>query len=230
MKRLITILTVVIFISGGTLLFAQTNNTVFKSVSGTVEVKAPDSSLWLPAQAGMAIEQNTAISTGFKSSALLAVGNSVITIKPLTRLTVEEIITLGENEKVNLYLQNGRVRADVTPPAGGKTDFAVRSPTATAAVRGTVFEFDTVNLNVIEGRVLFFSSTGSRAVVRGREQSMLNESGLTITAPQETAAATFTPELPPGTDAGGSVNPGSLGVGTPGQPGTYADISIGAGW
>jgi ferric-dicitrate binding protein FerR (iron transport regulator) len=50
-------------------------------------------------------------------------------------------------------LQTGRIRADVNPPLGGKTDFTVMSPMVTASVRGTSFDFDGVNLSVDEGRV-----------------------------------------------------------------------------
>ncbi|GHV72076.1 hypothetical protein AGMMS49928_27420 [Spirochaetia bacterium] len=54
MKRFFNILVIVMLTSSGTLLFAQANNTVFKTVTGTVEVKAPGSSSWITACPGYA--------------------------------------------------------------------------------------------------------------------------------------------------------------------------------
>jgi hypothetical protein len=236
MKNTFSVLAAVIllFISGGTLVHAQT---VIREITGTVEVKAPGSSAWVQATVGMELAQETSISTGFKGTAVVAMGNSRITVKPMTRLTLEEIIsTAGGNEQVDLFLQSGRVRAEVTPPSGGKTDFTVRSPTVTASVRGTLFEFDTINLNVIEGRVLFFSTTGSLTPVRAGETSTVGEQTYLVTPPHEVGALTFMPELPPGTEAGGRIiGGGSSTPDTPGIPGIpdtpgNVDLPVGVDW
>jgi hypothetical protein len=242
MKHTFSVLAAVIllFIRGGTLAHAQT---VIQEITGTVEVKAPGSSTWVQAAAGMELAQKTSISTGFKGTAVVAVGNSRITVKPMTRLTLEEIIaTAGGNEQVNLFLQSGRVRAEVTSPSGGKTDFTVRSPTVTASVRGTVFEFDTINLNVIEGRVLFFSATGSLTPVRAGETSTVREQTYLVTPPQEIGALTFMPDFPPGTESGGRISGGGSNIpGTPGTPGIpdtpdtpdtpgNVDLPVGVDW
>jgi hypothetical protein len=148
----------------------------------------------------MTIEQAALISTGFKSTALLDLGNSTIVIQPLTRLSLEEIIEQQGNEQVNVYLRSGRVRAEVRPPTGGTINFSVRSPTVTASVRGTVFDFDTVNIKVAEGRVEFAGPTGSLALVRAGESSSVNEAGSTVSAPVEEKTAALVPALPPGTE------------------------------
>jgi hypothetical protein len=181
---------------------------ILRELNGRVEVKLSGSAEWIPAEADMPVEQATLISTGFKSTALLALGNSTIIIQPLTRLSLEEIVEQGGNEQVNVYLQAGRVRAEVRPPVGGTTDFTIRSPIATASVRGTAFDFDTVNLNVTEGRVQFAGATGSMVPVRKGETSSVNEVSATVTAPREEQAAAFTPALPPGTDTGGAATRG----------------------
>jgi hypothetical protein len=146
----------------------------------------------------MTIPEAALVSTGFRSTAILALGNSTIVIQPLTRLSLEEIIERQGNEQVNVYLRTGRVRAEVRPPAGGKVDFTVRAPTVTASVRGTVFDFDTVNLNVAEGRVEFSGATGSLALVREGETSSVDESRSTVSAPVEEKAAALSPG--PGTE------------------------------
>lgn len=150
MKR---ILTGLLILCGASVLFAQ--EAIIRDISGTVEVKAPNAAEWQPAVQGQSIARKAVVSTGFKSTAVLAVGNSIISVQPLTRLTVEEIQESAGEERVNLNLQTGRIRADVKPPAGGRTEFTVKSPSATASVRGTSFEFDGINLQVDEGRVHF---------------------------------------------------------------------------
>jgi hypothetical protein len=201
---------------------------ILRELSGRVEIKPPGSEEWIPAEADMPVEQAALISTGFKSTALLALGNSTIIIQSLTRLSLEEIIEQQGNEQVQVYLRTGRVRAEVRPPVQGKTAFTVRSPMATASVRGTVFDFDTVNLNVTEGRVAFTGAAGSPVPVRRGETSSVNESGAMATAPQEEQAAVLAPVLPPGTDTGGPAfgNPASGGGTVSSNPQGVLDLTV----
>jgi hypothetical protein len=195
----------------------------------------------------MAIEKAARISTGFKSTAVVAVGGAVITVRPLTRLTLEEIAGGPGAEEAGIYLRAGRVRAEVTRPSGGTIDFSVRSPSVTASVRGTVFEFDTVNLSVGEGRVLYAGRNGSLAFVRAGERSTVDERNYAVTAPREETAVSFAPEPPPGSEEGGILNGAASAAApaapaapavpdttpvtpdTPAAPGD-AEITVTAGW
>ncbi|MDR1904517.1 MAG: FecR family protein [Treponema sp.] len=112
----------------------------FRELSGTVETRASGSAVWVKAAKGYPIGKDTIISTGFKSTAVIAVGNSTLTVRPLTRLSLEAIIQNQDGEQVSLYLQTGRVRAEVKPPSRGNIDFTVRGPSITASVRGTGFD------------------------------------------------------------------------------------------
>jgi hypothetical protein len=145
----------IIFLTSLTLSFAQDQTAYIKEMNGTVEIKLPGSTDWFPAKTGDVVSASTILSTGFKSTAILSLGSSTLTIRPLTRLSLEEILNQDENETINIALRTGRVRAEVTPPTGGKIDFTIRSPVVTASVRGTVFDFDTLNLQVAEGTVVF---------------------------------------------------------------------------
>jgi hypothetical protein len=162
----------------------------------------------------------------------------VITVRPLTRLTLEEIAGTQGAEEAGVYLQAGRVRAEVTRPSGGTIDFSVRSPSVTASVRGTVFEFDTVNLSVGEGRVQYAGTTGSLAAVRAGERSTVDERNYTVTVPREETVIRLTPDLPPGSEAGGSLNGDGPAVtpaapaGNTGNTGTTdnEDLVVTTGW
>ena len=151
MKKIGIVLIVALVSAGG--LFAQDG--ILRESRGQVEVKLPNASQWSDAQSGMVLPRGTTISTGFQSSALIALGESLITVRPLTRLSLEQIAAQGREEQVSLSLQAGQIRASVKKPEGGNVDFTVRSPSATASVRGTEFEMNTLQAWLYEGMLLF---------------------------------------------------------------------------
>jgi ferric-dicitrate binding protein FerR (iron transport regulator) len=194
---------------------------VIREITGTVEIKAPNAADWSPAARGQALTQNTLISTGFKSSALIAIGNSTLSVQSLTRLSLEEIIRSEGDEKVALNLRTGRVRANVKPPVGGKTDFTVRSPSATASVRGTVFEFNGIQIRVDEGRVHLAGDGGSGIYVGAGHLGRTDiETGHTV-GPVETAREEVVVSVPAGVDSAPEVKTAPPSVG---------DIDAGFDW
>jgi hypothetical protein len=195
----------------------------FLEITGTVEIQEPGSAAWTPAAAGMSIGKGTVISTGFKSTALISLENSSLTIRPLTRLTLEEIVQRGNNEEISLYLRSGRVRAEVTPPAGGNTDFRIRSPTATASVRGTAFEYEPPYLTVEDGQVQYTSESGETANVNQGEKSYIDEKENRVVPPFETATALITPILPELSSTG------SNSTSSPVMP-PQDNVSVGPDW
>jgi ferric-dicitrate binding protein FerR (iron transport regulator) len=160
---------------------ADAGAATFSAISGKVEYRLSGSD-WQPARIGLVLEKGALVSTGFKSSATLQVGASSIYLKALTRLSLEDLVKTSGGTRTKLYLLAGRVRADVPPQAGKTTDFSVDSPTATASVRGTAFEFDGLNLLVSRGTVRFLTPTSQYHLVGAAEFSYLAPNG-TITAP-----------------------------------------------
>jgi hypothetical protein len=198
----------------------------FRELSGTVEIKAPGSAVWTNAAAGDRIEKNTLISTGFRSTAVLVLGDSVIMIRPVTRLSLEEIVRNQNNEQVNLYLETGRVRAEVKPPARGRTDFTIRSPSVTASVRGTSFEFDTENLRVDEGGVQYSLANGREVYVAAGSMSYVDEASNAVVSPFEAAAELLVPAPPVGSGSGNPVGDNAPAI----TPPSGADVGVGFGW
>jgi hypothetical protein len=198
------------------LLGAQT--AVIREISGTVEIKAPGAVEWKAAVTGQTLERASLISTGFRSTALIRIGNSTITVRPLTRLSLEEIAANQNEEQVTLNLRTGRVRADVIPPPQGKVDFSVRAPSVTASVRGTVFEFDGTRLSVEEGRVRLSGESVTGAYI-GAGHSTVADPGTGKTATVvEALKAELVPALPAGMDAAPAApaaapTSGGLGIG-----------------
>ena len=186
-------------------LFAQ--NGIIRELNGTVELKTSGSSFFVAAKAGDAVMQDTVISTGFKSSALVAVGNSLITVRPLTRLAFSEIRRASGSEALNVNLQAGRVRVDVNPPSGARASLTVSSPIATASVRGTSFEFDTRNIWVRKGLVSFSGRKGHIRMIPGGLSSKLGDDGKAAD-PVRIKTGDLLPATPVGTE---SYNGGSGG-------------------
>jgi hypothetical protein len=182
----------------GSAAFAQ--NAVLREFVGKVETKAPGSTAWVPAVTGQRLSNTTVISTGFKSTAAIVIGNSVIIVRPLTRLTLEELRQSAGTEQINLNLQTGRIRAEVSPPPGGKIDFRVRAPIATASVRGTSFEFDGTWLSVNEGRVRLTGGDGTSVYVSTGHQTATDPATGKTPGTLETIKEDLTPALPAGTE------------------------------
>jgi len=195
-----------IFIITGLCVSAQ--NAVIEHLTGTVEIKHPGENSFKSANSGDTLFNETVISTGFKSFAIVKVGSTTITVRPLTFLSLTEIQKSAETETLNVNLHAGRVRVDVKPPAGMKASTTIKSPTSTASVRGTSFEFDTENLYVSEGTVSFLGNRGQNIFVSAGESSHVEQTRC-ASNPRDKRNAALMPPSPVGTDVEGSAASGS---------------------
>jgi hypothetical protein len=193
------------------LLFAQEGKdgeALIRECTGTVEIMMPGETTWKLAEPGQVIGGDTKISTGFKSTALIALGNSTLIVRPLTRLSLNEIVNIQGNETVSISLQTGRVRAEVKAPSGGATSFTVQSPMVTASVRGTSFDFDGTNLTVDEGRVHLSGGDGTGVYVGAGQRTVSSpQTGRTAGAGQ-TFRNSLTPTIPAADAAGAGTSSG----------------------
>ena len=161
---------------------------VVEAVTGRVEVQPPGQSGWQSVSEGDQIPQAARISTGFNSTARLAVGqDATVTVRALTRLTINEVIEQEGVESSDMTLEVGRVRGEVRRASDRQTQFELRSPTATASVRGTTFEFDGEELVVQDGIVVFTTPSGREHQVGGGEET--SSDGVTPPPPPAQARA-----------------------------------------
>ncbi|MDR2900086.1 MAG: FecR domain-containing protein [Treponema sp.] len=191
MKKTAIILVLCVQFFCAALVFGQSG--VIRELSGTVEIKPAGQTAFVPAKVGDEIAENTIVSTGIRSTALVAAGSTLITVRPLTRLSLAEISSAAGTETINVSLQTGRVRVAVNPPPGTKASMSVRGPSATASVRGTSFEFDTRNLFVDTGTVSFQGSKGGTMLVSAGATSTISGDGKAAD-PIETAAIALVPK------------------------------------
>ncbi|MDR1127885.1 MAG: FecR family protein [Treponema sp.] len=218
-------LTVILFSLSLSFLPAQAPEAVIREVNGTVELKPNGQADWIPAKTGDILAVSTLVSTGFRSSALIAAGSSTILVHPLTRLSLEELISRNETETVQIGLRAGRLRVQVAPPLAGKTDFTVKTPIATASVRGTVFDIDTLNLRVSEGEVRYegAANRASRPVqVNSGQNTRVDSAGGGALNPLTAAEASRAlPALP-----GSNSVPAADGSASPDFPGGTLSVTV----
>jgi len=181
---------------------AYSQNGVIRELSGDVTLKTSAGSEFVPAAVGSVVAQDTIVSTGFRSNTVITIGTNTITVRPLTRLSLSEIQSTANTEEIKVNLQAGRVRVEVNPPAGTRTNFAVQGPSSTASVRGTSFEVDARNLQVIEGKVIFTDNKGFVSLVVAGASNTINERG-SVQDPVEIAVSELLPSAPVGAGESG---------------------------
>jgi hypothetical protein len=137
-KTIVIVLLIIVLVAGAA--FSQ-NKAVVKRILGKVEIQRPGEA-WIPAAVGMELPLRATISTGFNSQAVLEIGKSVLTLRALTRIRIDELQVRDNVAVTGLSMPVGRIRAEVRSTEGLSTDFRVRSPVSTAAVRGTGFDGD----------------------------------------------------------------------------------------
>jgi len=165
----------VILLVMSSFLFAEVS-AVVKEVNGKVEIKSSGGT-WKKASAGMKISKGDYISTGFNSQAVLLLGDSQVIVKQLTRMELEKLVEKEGTVSTGLNLRVGRVRAEVKSAKGLKQNFTLKSPISTAAVRGTVFEYDGRNLTVYRGSVAFTNPLGQQRLIPSGSASRIQAAG-----------------------------------------------------
>jgi hypothetical protein len=140
MRRVLFFLAALILLSPVAAL-AQAQQAVVREFSGKVEVKAPGRD-WRPVALNMPVAMGATVSTGFASRLVLAIGETRISIQPLTRMVLQQLVKNGSTNTTGLTLRVGKVNVAVKAASGEKNDFSIRGPASTAAVRGTEFSYN----------------------------------------------------------------------------------------
>lgn len=129
------------------------------SVLGKVEIQTANG--WESLVAGDTVQSGAVISTGFRSQTVLEVGESTITVQALSRLTLEQLTEQTDGHDSEIYLDVGSIQADVQAVANKRVGFVVKTPIATAAVRGTVLTVGPDSVSASQGTVAVSSSSGT---------------------------------------------------------------------
>ena len=158
------------------------------STKGKTEVMKGTS--WTPLKIGSIIQKGDVIQTGFKSELILKIKNTTVTVSPLSRITIEQLASKGNKDETRLFLDTGSLKSDVKKTEDRRVGFTVRSPVATASVRGTI-------LGVTNG-------FGNTTTVEGYDGVTASSKNKTIAKPEIAAE---------GSDAA-AISDGELGAGS----------------
>lgn len=107
------------------------------SAKGKTEVQR--AGVWTALTTGNSVSRGDIIQTGFKSELILKIKNSTVTVSPMSRITVEQLAEKKDKDETKLFLDTGSVRSNIKKTEDRRVGFTVRSPVATASVRGTEF-------------------------------------------------------------------------------------------
>lgn len=128
---------------------------------------------WSPLSVGSTIKKGDVIQTGFKSELELEIKGTKVIVAPLSRITVEQLVAKEGKDETSLFLDTGSVKSSVKKTEDRAVGFKVRSPVATASVRGTVLEvkngFRTTNVTTHEGVVAVWQSKNKVSVATEKE-------------------------------------------------------------
>ncbi len=215
------------------------------STKGKTEMQSGGS--WIALKPGDNIGQGTVIQTGFKSELVLKIKESTVTVAPLSRLTIQ---TLTERQGTNgasgkdetsIRLATGSLKSNIQKSEDRRVGFTVRSPVATASVRGTEFVFTTkfrgTALSTTAGIVAFWKNTKQSERVMDAILKAIEEAPEVVAAPEEAQGneATDISEFAPanaitvseGESASAKTN--SSNVTTPSQTAQADSNSVGEG-
>jgi hypothetical protein len=137
------------------------------------------------------------ISTGFGARAEIEAGEATLSVSPLTRLTIEELAREQNNQRTDLFLGVGRVRANVRTGEDTTHDFQLRSSVSTAAVRGTEFEYDGFWVRGFTGTVVFVSPEGITQTVQEGDFSSFDGPSPQPTSPRQERRSRSRPDPRP---------------------------------
>lgn len=166
-----------------------------QNVKGKVEVKVAGA--WKPVTNGQKVDTGAMISTAFKSSCDLKIGGSKITVKPLTRMQISAITPGEDRDNSEVFLDTGSIIADVKPIENKRVGFTVKSPAATASVRGTSGEVDAYGrVSGFTGTWYVTDSTGTKGFeVKPNQQVDCSEATKTSTPAEKDDQATTIPSI-----------------------------------
>jgi hypothetical protein len=176
-------------------------------VSGDVEIlRAGKSGAPEEAGKGMAIGPGDRIVTGMESTISVEMPDGhVVTVNELTDVKLDELQGGPDSVRTRLWLKAGEISAELLHKTQTRSDFSVKTPTATLGVRGTAFSVRHTEkpapqtlVKVTSGSIEVTPNdpTAGVAMVGAGGEARIDEHRLTYTGNVQTTARTAGP--PPG--------------------------------
>jgi len=105
-------------------------------VEGTVESRPAVGQPWKALAVGSVLAPGTDLRTGFRAHCVLDMTDSLVQIDPLSVVRIAELQRTGDKVRTRLYLKQGHTQS-IVEKGRIESDFAILTPSATLAVKGT---------------------------------------------------------------------------------------------
>jgi hypothetical protein len=155
---------------------APVRTSKIKSIVGTANIRRSGTVNWVPARVNMPVKERDAVRTFIESE--LEIETSEGTILKLgenATLQLDKLTSKGDADNTTVKILNGSIVANVKKLVNSNSKFEFETPTATAAIRGTVVGFDVgsekTTIKVFEGKVLV-TPTGTKRGIEIKENEM----------------------------------------------------------
>lgn len=153
----------------------------------------------IPLRGGEFVRPSDRIYTGLDSHVkLLFADTSTTIIRELTDVKIATFTSSTDAVKTRIWLKAGEVNAQVNHASSVRSDFAIKMPTATCSVRGTVFTVKHVETPVPRSTVTCTEGRVELAAAYPSDRVVLVENGtVEITLDPATGASTLTGDFTP---------------------------------
>jgi hypothetical protein len=166
----------IILLTNGVLAQETVRKCTVKSLVGSVKIRKGATVNWFDAKPGMIIRERDAVRTFIESEAVLETSEGTsLKIGENTTIEMTQLFQKGDQQNTRVRIMNGTLMSNVKKLVGAKSSFEFETPTATAAIRGTIVGLDVTKektmVKVYEGTVSV-SSPGSTLPVILKENQM----------------------------------------------------------
>ena len=140
---------------------------------------------------------------------------TVVTIDRNSRVVMKKFVLRGGIRSAKIYVESGKITADVKRFMGGGNTFNLESPTAVAGLTGTVIEFavvigaggvPTTTVTCLSGTAVVITAAGSVTLAAGQTAVAVASAAPAVTTATDAVAAAGA--------AGGTAAAASIGAGT----------------
>lgn len=168
-SSLIIFITIVIFSAPPLYSQAPSRSGKIKSIVGTANIRRSGTVNWVPARVNMPVKERDAVRTFIESELELETSDgTILKLGENATLELDKLTTNGNADNTKVKILNGNLVANVKKLVNNNSKFEFETPTATAAIRGTVVGFDVgkekTTIKVFEGVVLVTPNGTKRGV------------------------------------------------------------------
>lgn len=156
-----------------------------KSIEGKISIMRAGADKWRDAKVNTVLNQGDQLYTREESFAeVIYTTGAVLRMDENTKIVIDEITEKGHKTSTPI----GNIWVNMRKLLSKKSEFELRSPTATAAIRGTVFQMNTdedttTDVSVYKGKVAV--GPGSKNVEKGEEEKMPPKERYEVQGPTE---------------------------------------------